>query len=93
MPKKNLLIAFSKSKQRVESECILQNLSQNGLELIARMENLSQNELKQIVKMEDLLKIKLEQIAKARRIKNYKNMSRQSKALPNFARAKIMMQK
>ena len=45
-----------------ESECILKDLSQNGLERIARMQNLSQNEL--------------EQIARIRRIKNYKNMSR-----------------
>ena len=41
------------------------------------MQNLSQNELKQIVKMQDLLQNELEQIAKTRRIKNYKDMSRE----------------
>ena len=46
-----------------ESEHIFKDLSQNGLEKIAKMQNLSQNEL--------------EQIAKMRRIKNYKNMSRE----------------
>ena len=46
-----------------ESEGILENLSQNGLQRIAKMQNLSENEL--------------EQIAKMRRIKNYKNMSRE----------------
>ena len=60
-----------------ESECIIKDLSQNGLEKIARMQNLSQNELKQIVKMQDLLQNELEQIAKTRRFKNYKDMSRE----------------
>ena len=46
-----------------ESERIFKDLSQNGLERIVKMQNLSQNEL--------------EQIAKMRRIKNYKNMSRE----------------
>ena len=46
-----------------ESEGILENLSQNGLQRIAKMQNLSENEL--------------EQIAKMRRIKNYKNMSKE----------------
>ena len=46
-----------------ESERIFENLSQNGLERIAKMQNLSQ--------------IKLEQIATMRHIKNYKNMSRE----------------
>ena len=46
-----------------ESEGILENLSENGLQRIAKMQNLSENEL--------------EQIAKMRRIKNYKNMSRE----------------
>ena len=40
-------------------------------------ENLSQNELKQIIKMQDLSQNELEQIAKTRRIKNYKDMSRE----------------
>ena len=60
-----------------ESEPIFKNLSQNGLKKIARMENLSQNELKQIVKMQDFSQNELEQIAKTRRIKNYKDMSRE----------------
>ena len=57
-----------------ESEHILKNLSQNGLEQIARMQNLSQNELKQIKKMQNLSQNELEQIPKIRHIKNYKNM-------------------
>ena len=60
-----------------ESERIIKDLSQNGLKKIARMENLSQNELKQIVKMQDLSQDELEQIAGMRRIKDYKDMSRQ----------------
>ena len=60
-----------------ESERIFENLSQNGLERIARMQNLSHNELKQITKMQNLSLNKLEQIAKMRRIKNYKNMSKE----------------
>ena len=60
-----------------ESEPIFKNLSQNGLKKIARMENLSQNELKQIIKMQDLSQNEFEQIAKTRRIKDYKNMSRE----------------
>ena len=46
-----------------ESERNFKNISQNGLEQIAKMQNLLQNEL--------------EQIAKMRRIKNYKNMSKE----------------
>ena len=60
-----------------ESERILKNLSQNGLERIARMQNLSQNELKQFTKMKNLSKNQLKQIAKTRDIKNYKNMSKE----------------
>ena len=60
-----------------ESECILKDLSQNGLEGIARMQNLSQNELKQITKMQNLSQNELEQIARIRHIKNCKNMSRE----------------
>ena len=60
-----------------ESERIIKNLSQNGIKKIARMESLSQNELKQIVKMQDLSQDELEQIARMRRIKDYKNMSRE----------------
>ena len=46
-----------------ESEHNFKNISQNGLERISKMQNYSQNEL--------------EQIAKMRRIKNYKNMSKE----------------
>ena len=42
------------------------------------MQNLSQNELKQIIKMQNLSQNELEQIAKMRRIKIYKNMSREN---------------
>ena len=64
-----------------ELESIFKNISQNGLERIAKMQNLSQNELMQITKMQNLLQNELEQIrrkiAKIRRIKNYKNMSKE----------------
>ena len=61
----------------VKSERIIKNLSQNGLERIARMQHLSQNEFKQITKMQNLSQNELEQIMKTRRIKNYKDMSRE----------------
>ena len=61
----------------VKSEHITENLSQNGLERIARMQNLSQKELEQITKLQNLSQNKLEQIAKTRRIKNYKDMSKE----------------
>ena len=38
---------------------IVENLSQNGLERIARMQNLSQKEPEQIPKMQDLLQNEL----------------------------------
>ena len=60
-----------------ELESIFKIISQNGLERIPKMQNLSQNELEQITKMQNLLQNELEQIAKMRRIKNYKNMSRE----------------
>ena len=41
------------------------------------MQNLSLNELEHITEMNNLSKNKLEQIAKNRRIKNYKNMSKE----------------
>ena len=71
MSKEKLLSAI------VESERMIKNLSQNGFKKIARMENLSQNKLKQIVKMQDLSQDELEKIARMRRIKDYKNMSRE----------------
>ena len=60
-----------------ESECIFQDLSQDGLKKIAKMQNLSQNELEPITKVQNLSENELEQIVKMRRIKNYKNMSRE----------------
>ena len=60
-----------------ESEHNFKNISENGLERIARMQNLSQNELMQITKMRNLSQNEVEQIAKMRRIKNYKNMSKE----------------
>ena len=60
-----------------ESEHNFKNISQNGLERIAKMQNLSQNELKQITKMSNLSQNELEKIAKMRHIKNHKNMSRE----------------
>ena len=53
-----------------ESERIFENLSQNGLERIAKMQNLSQNELKQIIKMQNLAQNELEQIVKKEVLKN-----------------------
>ena len=53
-----------------ESERIFENLSQNGLERIAKMQNLSQNKLKQITKIQNLSQNELEQIAKKRVLKN-----------------------
>ena len=60
-----------------ESEHNFKNISQNGLKQIAEMQNLSQNDLEQITKMQNLLQNELEQISKMRRIKNYKNMSKE----------------
>ena len=60
-----------------ESECNFKNISQNGLERIAKMQNPSQNELQQIIKIWNLSQNELEQIAKMRRIKNYRNMSKE----------------
>ena len=42
------------------------------------MQNLSLNELEQITEMNNLSKNKLEQIAKNRRVKTYKNMSKEN---------------
>ena len=47
-----------------ESESNFKNISQNGLDQIAKMQNLSQNELDQITKMQNLLQNELEQIKK-----------------------------
>ena len=60
-----------------ESERILKNLSQNGLNQIPKMQNLSQDKLKQIIKMQNLSQNELEQIAKKGVLKKYKNMSKE----------------
>ena len=46
-----------------ELESIFKNISQNGLQQIAKMQNLSQNELMKITKMQNLSQNELEQIA------------------------------
>ena len=61
----------------VKSEHITENLSQNGLERIARVQNLSQNDIEQITEMNNLSLNKLKQIAKTRRIKTNKNTSKE----------------
>ena len=52
---------------------ITKNLSQNGLEWIAKMQNLSLNDLEQIERMNNLSLNKLKQIVKTRSIKTNKN--------------------
>ena len=64
MPREKLLSTPDESKH------IFENLSQNGLEQIAKMQNLSQNELKQIIKMQNLAQNELEQIVKKGVLKN-----------------------
>ena len=71
MSREKLLSTLDKSKH------ITKNLSKNGLKEIARMQNLSLNELEQIKKMQNLSENKLKQIVKNRRIRNYKNMSKE----------------
>ena len=66
MSRENLLSTID------ESERNFQNISQNGLERIAKMQNLSKNKLVQITKMQNLSQNELEQIAKMRRIKTTK---------------------
>ena len=60
-----------------KSERITEKLLQNGLEQIAKMQNLSLNKLEQIERLNNLSFNKLEQIAKTRRIKNYRDMSKE----------------
>ena len=71
MSRKKLLRTLNKSDRNFK------NISLNGLERIAKMQNLSQNELEQIERMKNLPQNELEQIAEMRRIKNYKNISRE----------------
>ena len=66
MSRKKLLSTLDKSEHNFK------NISQNGLEQIAKMQNLSQNELEQITRMKNLPQNELQKIAKMRCIKNYK---------------------
>ena len=61
---------------------ITKNLSQNGLENIARIQNLSLNDLEQIERMNNLSLNKLKQIAKTRSIKTNKNISKEGLLIP-----------
>ena len=60
-----------------KSERITENLSKNGLNRIVKMQNLSLNDLEQIKRINNFSKNKLKQIANAKRIKNYKDMSKE----------------
>ena len=71
MSREMLLSALDKSERTTE------NLSINGLNKIVKMQNLSLNELEQIERMNNLSLNKLKQIAKTRRIKTYKNTSKE----------------
>ena len=50
---------------------------EKGLEQIGKMQNLPQNQLNQITKIQNQSQNELESIAKIRRIKNYKEMSKE----------------
>ena len=52
-------------------------LFEKGLKKIAKMQNLSQNEFNQIAEMRGQSRDELERIAKLRRIKNYKEMTKE----------------
>ena len=71
MSEKKLLDAILKYDR------ITKNLSQNGLENIARMQNLSRNDLEQIERMNNLSLSKLKQITKTRHIKTNRNTSKE----------------
>ena len=62
-----------KNYQNMSREKLLSTLYESE----RTFKDLSQNELKQIPKKQNLSQNELEQIAKIRRIKNYKNMSRE----------------
>ena len=61
----------------VTSRCNFENISQQGIEQVAKLQNLSQNELEHITRMKNLQQNELEKIAKMRHIKNYKKMSKE----------------
>ena len=71
MSRKKLLSTLDKSERNFK------NISQNGLEWIAKMQNLSQNELEQITRMRNSSQNALEQKIALRRTKNYKKMSKE----------------
>ena len=67
-----------KDYQNMSRKKFLSTLNKSmGLKRIAKIQNLSQNKLKQMTKMSNLLQNELKQIAKMRRIKDYKNMSKE----------------
>ena len=77
----------------LEYDRIAENLLQNGLQRIARMQNLSLNNFEQITKIQNLSQNKLEQTAKTRRIKNYKDISKEDLLIallkPNQSHAEL----
>ena len=67
-----------KDYQKMSRERLLNTLNKSmGLKRTAKIQNLSQNKLKQMTKMSNLLQNELKQIVKMRRIKDYKNMSKE----------------
>ena len=71
MSREKLLSSFE------ELECNFKTLSEKRVERITKMQNFSQNELEKIIKLLNLSQTDLEDIAKIRRIKSYKNMSKE----------------
>ena len=71
MSRENLLSILDKLER------ITENLSNYGLNKIARMQNLSLNELQQIEETNNFSENKLKKIAKSRRIKKYEDMSKE----------------
>ena len=77
----------NKIKQIKKNANLLQNtlanvkkrnrLFEKGLKKMAKMQNLSQNEFNQIAEMRGQSRDELERIAKIRRIKNYKEMTKE----------------
>ena len=77
----------NKIKQIKKNANLLQNtlanvkkknrLFEKGLKKMAKMQNLSQNEFNQIAEMRGQSRDELERIAKLRRIKNYKEMTKE----------------
>ena len=76
MSRKKLLSTLDKLDR------ISENLSKKGLNKIVKMQNFSLNELEQIKRMNNLSLNELKQIAITRRIKNYKDMSKEDLLIP-----------